>query len=127
MRGEIDQISLASVLTILEMERKTGLLLLERPSGVARLYLRRGRVVRAEIEEPRLVGAAAVYEVLAWAEGAFDFLAGDVGGVDDIQTSTTFLLIEGARRLDEARRLAQSGGEGKTEVRRRPGAEDSKL
>ena len=34
LRGEIDQISLASVLTVLEMERKTGLLLVERsPRG----------------------------------------------------------------------------------------------
>ena len=104
VRGQIDQISLASILTILEMERKTGLLLVERSSGAARLHFRRGRIVRAEIEEPQLAGVAAVYEVLGWAEGAFDFLAGDVGGVDDIQTSTTFLLIEGARRLDEARR-----------------------
>ena len=33
LRGAIDQISLASILTLLEMERKTGLLLIERPEG----------------------------------------------------------------------------------------------
>ena len=103
LRGELDQVSLSSVLTILEMERKTGLLLVERSPTVARIYLRKGRVIRAQIEEPGLSGAAAVYEILGWTVGAFDFLACDVGGVDDVQTSTTFLLMEGARRADEAR------------------------
>ena len=103
LRGELDQVSLSSVLTILEMERKTGLLLVERSPAVARIYLRRGRVIRAQIEEPALSGTAAVYEILGWTAGAFDLLACDVGGVDDVQTSTTFLLMEGARRADEAR------------------------
>ncbi len=43
-----------------------------------------------------------MYEALTWRSGSFDFLIGDIGGVDDIQSSTTFLLLEGARRIDEA-------------------------
>ncbi len=58
--------------------------------------------MRADSDEPRLSGAAAVYEALAWRTGSFDFLIGDIGGVDDIQSSTTFLLLEAARRVDEA-------------------------
>ncbi len=102
LRGALDQLGLASVLTVLEMERKSGILLCERESGVARLFLRKGRVVRADSDEPRLSGAAAVYEALSWRTGSFDFLIGDIGGVDDIQSSTTFLLLEAARRVDEA-------------------------
>jgi CheY-like chemotaxis protein len=123
VRGAIDQISLASVLTLLEMERKTGLLLLERAQGGARLYLRKGRVIRADIENPLSTGAGAVYEALGWTDGTFDFLAGDVGGVDDIQTTTTFLLMEGARRADEARALEEAAAA----TPRRAGAEDRKL
>jgi len=102
LRGALDQLGLASVLTVLEMERKSGILLCERESGVARLFLRKGRVVRADSDEPLLSGAAAVYEALSWRTGTFDFLIGDIGGVDDIQSSTTFLLLEAARRVDEA-------------------------
>jgi CheY-like chemotaxis protein len=102
VRGEIDQIGLSSILVVLEMERKTGILLVERASGTARLFLRRGRIIRADTDEPRSSGAAAVYEALGWISGSFDFLAGDIGGVDDIQASTTFLLMEAARRVDEA-------------------------
>jgi DNA-binding response OmpR family regulator len=105
LRGGLDEISLSSVLIVLEMERKTGVLLLERDEGTARLYVRRGRIIRADTDPPhRLVGAPAVYEVLTWQRGSFDFLVGDVGGVDEIQTTTTFLLMEGARRIDEAMR-----------------------
>jgi hypothetical protein len=45
--------------------------------------------------------------MLTWGAGSFDFLAGDVGGVDEIQASTTYLLIEGARRMDEAKAASQ--------------------
>ncbi|HEY4395906.1 MAG TPA: response regulator [Polyangia bacterium] len=102
LRGALDQVSLSSVLTILEMERKTGILLCERETGVARLFVRKGHVVRADSDQPRLNGAPAVYEALTWKSGSFDFLLGDIGGVDEIQSSTTFLLLEGARRIDEA-------------------------
>jgi DNA-binding response OmpR family regulator len=103
LRGELDQISLSSIVTVLEMERKNGILLVEHGREVGRLFLRKGRIIRAAIDDPPLSGAAAVYQMLTWGWGGFDFLAGDVGGVDDIQASTTFLLIEGARRLDEAK------------------------
>ena len=103
-RGVVDEISLSSLLVMLEMERKTGILVIERDETSARLYLRNGHLIRAEIDEPeRLTGAAAAYETLSWTDGLFDFLVGDVGGIDEIQTSTTFLLMEAARRIDEKR------------------------
>jgi hypothetical protein len=113
LRGELDQITLASVLTVLEMERKTGILLVERANETARVFLRRGRVIRAAVDIPDLHGTAAVYALLGWEAGAFDFLAGDVGGIDEIQTSTAFLLMEGARRMDEAREADRLRREGR--------------
>jgi two-component system OmpR family response regulator len=102
LRGTVEEIALSSVLVMLEMERKTGILLIERAQGTARLFLNKGRITRADTDGPeRLKGAGAVYEVLAWPQASFDFLVGDVGGVDEIQTATTHLLMEAARRLDE--------------------------
>lgn len=109
LRGRLDEISLASVLGMLEMERKTGILLVEHDDTAARLFLRKGHVIRADCDQPRLSGAAAAFEALGWRAGSFDFLIGDIGGTDEIQTSTTFLLLEAARRIDEAneeRRIA---------------------
>jgi len=104
-RGVVDEISLSSLLVMLEMERKTGILVIERDDMTARLYLRNGRVIRAEVDalQDRITGVSAAYEVLSWNDGLFDFLVGDVGGIDEIQTSTTFLLMEAARRIDETR------------------------
>jgi CheY-like chemotaxis protein len=112
LRGQLDQITLPSVVTVLEMERKNGILLVEHgPNATGRLFLRKGRIIRAAIDEPAVSGAVAVYDMLTWAHGSFDFLAGDVGGVDEIQASTAYLLIEGARRLDEARAVRKPRAE----------------
>ena len=89
--------------------------MVEHAREAGRLFLRKGRIIRAAIDEPALSGAAAVYEMVTWGAGSFDFLAGDVGGVDEIQASTTYLLMEGARRLDEAKaaRRARAADPGK--------------
>jgi CheY-like chemotaxis protein len=103
LRGVLSEIGLPSLLVMLEMERKSGILVIEADPGTARLFLRKGRIIRAEIEaDAPLAGAAAIYQALSWTDGQFEFLIGDVGGVDEIQASTTFLLMENARRIDEA-------------------------
>jgi hypothetical protein len=117
LRGEVDQIALSSVLVILEMERKHGILLVEHGPETGRIFLRKGRIIRAAIDDPPVAGAGAVYQMLSWGHGSFDFLAGDVGGVDEIQASTTYLLMEGARRLDEAKAARMP----------RPGTQENKL
>jgi CheY-like chemotaxis protein len=101
LRGQIDEIGLSSVLGMLEMERKSGILLVERDGASSRMFLRKGHVIRADCDAPRLTGASAVYETLSWRGGTFDLLIGEIGGVDEIQMATTFLLLEAARRTDE--------------------------
>ena len=111
LRGVLTEIGLSSILTMLEMERKSGILLIEGQSGTARLFLRKGHIIRAELEaDQALAGVAAVYDVLTWNDGHFEFLIGDTGGVDEIQSSTSFLLMEGARRIDEAKQAAKVKG-----------------
>jgi CheY-like chemotaxis protein len=102
-RGVLGEIGLPSLLVVLEMERKSGILVVEADEGTGRFFLRKGYVIRAEVDhdEP-LSGALAVYEALNWSQGHFEFLVGDVSGVDEIQATTTFLLMEGARRTDES-------------------------
>jgi CheY-like chemotaxis protein len=106
--GELGQLGLASILTILEMERKSGVLVLHGDGGEAgRLFLRDGRVVLARMESPTLGhlaprNADAVYSLLTWDHGRFEFSALEVEMEDEIAMSTTSLLMEGARLLDEA-------------------------
>ncbi len=110
-RGTLEQVGLPSLLTLLEMEGKTGMLvlLLEPESLKARLHLCRGRLVRARIdgrESP--ANAELVYELLARTKGKFDFRAVAVDSADEIRLPTPTLLLEAARRIDETRRRALS-------------------
>lgn len=104
-RGRLDQIGLPSLLCILEMERKTGILVLivEPEREQAHLHLSEGRVFRADLEgreEPR--NAELVYGLLARTRGTFDFCPSSVDLDDKMRCSTTRLIFEGARRIDKA-------------------------
>jgi CheY-like chemotaxis protein len=108
IHGALDQLGLSSLLAMLEMERKSGVLVLQRGGEVGRVFVRDGKVVAARMESGTLAdGAAAVYHLLTWPDGHFDFSAIEVDMEDQVRTSTTHLLMEGARRLDEANRLRE--------------------
>ena len=63
---------------MLEMERKSGILIIEADAATARFFLRKGHIMRAEIDgSAPLSGATAVYDALGWKEGQFEFLIGD--------------------------------------------------
>jgi CheY-like chemotaxis protein len=103
IHGELDQLGLSSLLAMLEMERKSGVLVLRRGGETGRIFVREGKVVAARMESGVAAeGAVAVYHLLTWPDGHFDFSSIEVDMEDQVKTSTTHLLMEGARRLDEA-------------------------
>jgi two-component system OmpR family response regulator len=101
LSGALEEFGLSSVLIVLELERKSGVVILRAPQSVGRIYLRQGRVVRAQIEGSERRGQLAVYDLLGWPRGRFEFNVGEVSGEDEIGSSTSFLLLEGARLQDE--------------------------
>ncbi|HUJ57843.1 MAG TPA: response regulator [Kofleriaceae bacterium] len=111
LRGDLSQVGLSSLLVLIEMERKTGLLQLRAPDGVsAQVLVRDGKVVHARLdasEEP--VDAECVYYLLTWSAGEFEFVTCVVEGVDRVNVTTTHLLMEGARLIDESRDPAAGG------------------
>jgi hypothetical protein len=105
LRGSLEEVQLATLLSLLDAGRKTGqlVLLLDSRPEKARLHILGGRVVRAESDGgagPR--NAELVYELLGESRGKFDFRAGLINPQDEVGVSTAQLLLEGARRLDEA-------------------------
>jgi DNA-binding response OmpR family regulator len=105
LKGDLSQIGLSSLLILIEMERKTGLLVLRAPQNgpVANVLVREGRIVHSRIDdmnEP--VDAECVYYLLRWGSGEFEFTSCLVEGSDRIGVTTTHLLMEGARLMDEA-------------------------
>jgi DNA-binding response OmpR family regulator len=108
LRGDLAHIGIAGLLTLVELERKTGRLTVRSHDGQsAYLTLREGRVIQAALDGRRqLVDAACVYYTLSWGAGDFELVTCAVDGPDRIGESTTHLLLEGARLLDEDRRFA---------------------
>jgi hypothetical protein len=105
LRGELDKIGLSTLLTILEMERRTGILVLQRRRQLGRLHVRDGQIIRARIEgQGRQSGAEAIYQMLAWQgeAGQFELWQAEVEGADEIRQRIAHLLMEGMRRIDEA-------------------------
>jgi hypothetical protein len=103
LRGELDNVGLPTLLTILEMERRSGMLIVQRGRQFGRLWVRQGRVIRARVEGRRGTGAEPVYQMLAWADGQFELWQACVDGDDEVDACTTLLLMEAARRADERR------------------------
>jgi DNA-binding response OmpR family regulator len=103
LRGDLGQLGVSAVLTVLEMERKSGILVLRQGPMTGRVFMKEGRALAAFFDEkPQPRGADAVFEMLTWREGRFEFTCLEVEMEDQIKTSTTHLLMEGARRIDEA-------------------------
>jgi hypothetical protein len=105
LRGSLSLMSLSALLNHLAAERLTGrlTLIVEAFEGRALLECRDGRLVRARLHGasfPR--HAELVYALLPIEEGSFEFRPFRVAGADDIGVPVTALLLEGARRMDEA-------------------------
>jgi CheY-like chemotaxis protein len=105
LRGDLSHVALSSLLILIELERKTGLLQLRAPNGPsAQILVRDGKVVHARLDDdPEPVDAECVYYLLTWGAGEFEFVTCLVEGSDRVNVSTTHLLMEGARLLDESR------------------------
>jgi CheY-like chemotaxis protein len=109
--GNLTEVGLSALLTMLELERKSGVLTITARDGrVARVYLRGGHVIHARVGgNPPLLNQECVYHLLGLSGGSFEFSAADVTMEDQVHATTTHLLIEGARRLDEADRDGTDG------------------
>ena len=103
LRGRLEQFGLATILSFLDLERRTGQLFIVGRERMGRIWLRGGQVISARIEGSRRVNRAAIYELLSWDSGWFAFTQKEPPStVDEIGAPTTLLLVDAARRSDEA-------------------------
>ena len=106
LRGRLEQFGLATVLSFLDLERRSGQILVVGGDKTGRVWLRGGQVISARIEGSRRVNRAAIYDLLSWDSGWFAFTQEEFPSlVDEIGAPTTLLLVDAARRSDEAAAL----------------------
>jgi CheY-like chemotaxis protein len=106
-KGSLDQIGLPSLLSLIDMERKTGVLVvvLEPGKEKLRIFFSDGRVMRAAFDKrDKPKNAELLYGILGSNQGRFEFRNQPVEIRDEIQSPTARLLLEGARLIDESRR-----------------------
>lgn len=104
--GYLSGLQLHDLLQLAAGSRKTGMYRFSgRDGGLGRIYLFQGNVVHAESEEGgvALEGEPALGQLSLWAGGRFEFVPGAVTGKRTITRGTTTILLEAARRSDEAR------------------------
>ncbi len=99
MTGTLGLFSLVDLFQLLASSSRTGRLAVEHPSGKARVYFDKGRVVHAEFNN--LIGEEAVYALFADERGSFEFQIGLPAPEESVSTSTENLMLEAIRRLDE--------------------------
>jgi two-component system OmpR family response regulator len=103
LHGDLAKVGLATVLTILELERRTGVVMVKQARQLVRVEVSQGQVVRARHGGRGPEGVEAIYTALAWSSGQFELYSVAVDPRDEIGMRTTFLLMEAARRIDEPR------------------------
>jgi hypothetical protein len=101
LAGSLEHVGITTVLTLLGMERRTGMIEVRSAGRVGRLALREGCVVRATVNRAPLPDCEAVCQFLSWNEGRFVFRVGEVEAGEGAPRTTVQLLLEAARRADE--------------------------
>ena len=104
MRGGLAKIPVTSLLSFAELERRTGVLLLEREGEQATLHLRDGSIMRIDLgaAHDHLKGLERIFHVLDWTDGHFELTSAEVSAQDTLEIPTSFALLEHARRRDES-------------------------
>jgi pSer/pThr/pTyr-binding forkhead associated (FHA) protein len=101
LAGDLAHLCPVELFQMLETGYKSGILTLQTKSGEGTFSVCNGRVVTASFNEKN--GEQAVYETLKFNEGTFTFNPQEITVENpEITLTTTLLLMEGCRLLDEA-------------------------
>jgi CheY-like chemotaxis protein len=104
IQGHLEEMSMIDLLQSLEMGQKSCRLIVQKGGERAEMYFASGQCRDAKIGS--IEGDEAVYKVILWTEGEFeiDFNAANASTRTTTTRTTTGLLMEAMRLMDEASR-----------------------
>jgi pSer/pThr/pTyr-binding forkhead associated (FHA) protein len=109
--GSLAAVPVSSLVDLLATSRKSGALII-RSDRIGRIVFNEGQVTTATIDDqPECPAQKAFFRILAFAEGNYTLEPGEPGAAtvtDLIDVSTSQLLMEGLRQLDELRHLRKT-------------------
>jgi CheY-like chemotaxis protein len=100
IQGRLEEMSVTELMQSLEMGQKTCRLKLRRGAEQAELYFAAGQCRHAQMGGTE--GDTVVYQVIGWLDGEFEIEFGAAPPRETITLSTTGLLMEAMRLMDEA-------------------------
>jgi hypothetical protein len=103
--GTFDDLGFGEVLQLLNLGRKSGMLVVRQGRQEAIVHLRDGQVVDASADDAR--GAEVIYRLLGWRDGEFEFTRSVKPVTRTIHESTESLVLEGMKRIDEWQNIEQ--------------------
>lgn len=110
VRGHVQNVSLASFLQLMEMERKTCNLTIRSDDKLGVLVVRKGQLIDARSGELR--GEDAAISIIAWPNSSIMISRHGEFGPPVIQKSLNFIVMEAMRMQDEAAHHAALPSEG---------------
>jgi CheY-like chemotaxis protein len=106
IQGRLEEMSVTELMQSLEMGQKTCRLKLRRNGDQAELYFNAGQCKHAELGGAQ--GDAVAYQVIGWLDGEFEIEFGATSVKETTTLSTTGLLMEAMRLMDEANESVKS-------------------
>ncbi len=110
MSGTIEEVPLPDLLQLFSSNKKSGVVTIKTEGHLGKIYLRRGQMYFATIDDAMDVPPLkSLYRMLAWEQGHFDLHPPeDTTFPKEIEGGTEPVLMEGMRQLDELRRHRQA-------------------
>jgi DNA-binding response OmpR family regulator len=100
MRGGLDAIGAAGLLQMCHLTQLSGVCSVRSGNRLIEVLFHHGELIAADSEQAH--GVEAVFELLGWTRGHFDFEPQDVEAAEPLGGFME-ILLEGCRRLDERR------------------------
>jgi CheY-like chemotaxis protein len=102
IQGRLEEMSIMDLMQSLEMGQKSCQLTVRRGGETAQLFFSSGQCKDAKLGP--VEGEAAVYQAVAWPDGEFEIDFNSSASRDTISRTTTGLLMEALRLMDEEQR-----------------------
>jgi len=106
IQGRLEEMSVTELMQSLEMGQKTCKLTLRRNAERAELYFSAGQCKHAELGGTE--GDTVAYQVIGWLDGEFEIEFGVTADRETTTLSTTGLLMEAMRLMDESNQSVES-------------------
>jgi hypothetical protein len=109
MSGSLEEVPLPDLLQLFGTSKKNGVLVLRTDDDVGKIYLRKGNIYYATINDSDDVPPIkACYRMLTWEQGTFDLDPPDDRQFgEEVDLTVAEVLMEGMRQLDEFNRLKE--------------------